>query len=52
MFETNNFSYFLQEKMEIKDEDLVPNANDEKEVEKIINDIKSFLESSEFAYTC
>ncbi|WP_420025281.1 hypothetical protein QIA36_05050 (plasmid) [Borreliella yangtzensis] len=31
-----------------KDEDLVPNTNEEKEVEKIINDTKSFLKSSEF----
>ncbi|MBB6043436.1 hypothetical protein [Borreliella yangtzensis] len=30
VFETNNFLYFLQEKMEIKDEDLVPNTNEEK----------------------
>ncbi|MBB6043454.1 P12 family lipoprotein (plasmid) [Borreliella yangtzensis] len=48
VFETNNSSYFLQEEIEIKEEDLVPSTNEEKEVEKIINDTKSFLESSEF----
>ncbi|WP_420025766.1 P12 family lipoprotein [Borreliella valaisiana] len=49
VFETNNSPYFLQEEVEIKEEDLVPSTNEEKEVGKIINDTKSFLESSEFA---
>ncbi|OJH14515.1 hypothetical protein ER70_08325, partial (plasmid) [Borreliella bissettiae] len=44
-----NFPYYPQKEIEIKEEDLSPSTDEEKEAEKVISDVKSALVDLKFS---